>query len=98
MRIFITYCADWNYLPDATGLAAAISEEFGTKPELFPGSDGIFDVVADGKLIFSKHEVGRFPLHEEIIEMLRSWKGRNLTTEGTEVTFNKKTLWTLCFL
>ena len=53
-------------------MAAAISEEFGTKPELFPGSDGIFDVVADGKLIFSKHEVGRFPSHEEIIEMLHS--------------------------
>ncbi|MCK5256775.1 MAG: Rdx family protein [Deltaproteobacteria bacterium] len=53
-------------------MAAAISEEFGTEPELFPGSDGIFDVVANGNLIFSKHKVGRFPDHGEIIEMLRS--------------------------
>jgi hypothetical protein len=29
-------------------------------------------VVADGALVFSKHETGRFPTHGEIITALRS--------------------------
>jgi len=36
------------------------------------GTDGVFDVVADGALVFSKHETGRFPSHAEIIAALRS--------------------------
>jgi selT/selW/selH-like putative selenoprotein len=43
----------------------------GVKPQLIEGSRGVFDVVADGKLIFSKHEVDRFPEHEEILRSLR---------------------------
>lgn len=35
------------------------------------GDDGIFDVVVDGKRIFSKHETDRFPTHEEILAALR---------------------------
>lgn len=37
---------------------------------LIEGSRGIFDVKADGKLIFSKYKAGRFPEHEEILQML----------------------------
>jgi selenoprotein W-related protein len=43
----------------------------GIKPELIRGDNGIFDVVADGKLLFSKHTTGRFPTNDEIIERLR---------------------------
>ena len=39
--------------------------------ELIEGWNGVFDVVADGKLIFSKHQEERFPEHEEIIGALR---------------------------
>lgn len=35
------------------------------------GADGIFDVVADGRLVFSKHAAGRFPDEREVIEALR---------------------------
>jgi len=35
------------------------------------GDNGVFDVVADGDLIFSKHAAGRFPDEEEIVEALR---------------------------
>lgn len=35
-----------------------------------PGGRGQFDVFADGKLIFSKHEVGRFPEDREVLEKL----------------------------
>jgi selT/selW/selH-like putative selenoprotein len=37
-----------------------------------PGSTGQFDVIADGRLIFSKHKAGRFPEDEEVLGALRS--------------------------
>jgi selT/selW/selH-like putative selenoprotein len=43
----------------------------GAEPELIKGTNGVFDVVADGELIFSKHRVGRFPEDDEILELLR---------------------------
>lgn len=33
-----------------------------------PGKSGQFDVIADGKLIFSKSTAGRFPLEGEVEE------------------------------
>jgi len=38
--------------------------------ELIQGKGGVFDVVADGRLIYSKKETGRFPTHEEILSQL----------------------------
>ena len=35
------------------------------------GDNGIFDVVADGGLVFSKHAEGRFPEEAEVLEALR---------------------------
>ena len=37
---------------------------------MIEGGGGIFDVIADGKLIFSKHEVDRFPEHDEVLSQL----------------------------
>ena len=34
--------------------------------ELEVGSRGIFDVIVNGRTVFSKHEVGRFPEHDEV--------------------------------
>ena len=33
---------------------------------LKPADKGVFDIVLDGKLIFSRKEVGRFPTFDEI--------------------------------
>jgi selT/selW/selH-like putative selenoprotein len=38
--------------------------------ELRRGGGGVFDVVADGRLVFSKKQAGRFPEPEEVIEAL----------------------------
>lgn len=38
--------------------------------KLVKGSGGIFDVVADGKMVFSKHETGRFPEPDEVVAIL----------------------------
>lgn len=40
--------------------------------ELVPGEGGVFDVVADGQRVFSKHEAGRFPEPEEIVRAIRA--------------------------
>jgi len=38
---------------------------------LIKGKNGVFDVVADENLIFSKHKVGHFPDEEEVIKLLQ---------------------------
>ena len=40
-------------------------------PELIKGDSGVFDIVVDGKLIYSKDETGRFPEHDEVLSQLK---------------------------
>ena len=40
--------------------------------ELIRGDGGVFDVVVDGALRFSKHAVDRFPEDGEVLALLRS--------------------------
>lgn len=42
----------------------------GITAELKKGSGGVFDVVVDGERIYSKHETGRFPENEDILDTL----------------------------
>jgi selenoprotein W-related protein len=42
----------------------------GSEPELIAGGGGLFDVAVDGRLIFSKHDAGRFPENQEVLEKL----------------------------
>jgi selenoprotein W-related protein len=56
-------------------LAAAIKSEFGVDPTLIEGGGGIFDVKADGDMVFSKKDVGRFPEDSEVLEQLRARSG-----------------------
>ncbi|MCP4590598.1 MAG: hypothetical protein GY842_07635 [bacterium] len=51
-------------------MAAAIKDEFEVDCELIRGGGGIFDVHADGELMFSKHQAGRFPEHAEVLERI----------------------------
>jgi selenoprotein W-related protein len=53
-------------------LEAVLKREFGIEPELIKGRGGIFDVVADGKLVYSKHATGRFPEEDEVVAAIRS--------------------------
>lgn len=53
-------------------MAAVLKEELGIDAELIKGSGGVFEVVADGKLIFSKKAVGRFPEDDEILHALEA--------------------------
>jgi selenoprotein W-related protein len=51
-------------------LAAAIKRSSGTDSKLIAGANGIFDVVMDGELIYSKHQTGQFPEDSEILDLL----------------------------
>jgi selT/selW/selH-like putative selenoprotein len=44
----------------------------GVEPELVKGARGVFDVVAEGRLIFSKYKSHRFPEHDEIVQALKA--------------------------
>jgi selenoprotein W-related protein len=51
-------------------LAAELKRDLGVEATLTPGHGGVFDVTVDGKVIFSKKRVGRFPEPGEIAKML----------------------------
>ena len=50
----------------AASLAAELNEETEHEATAEEGAKGQYDVLADGKLIFSKAQEGRFPEHDEI--------------------------------
>jgi len=72
MKIEIEYCNEWNYLPTASSLAAELKEKYNVEPQLISSSGGVFEIQLDGKLIFSKKQLGRFPEDNEIQEMIDS--------------------------
>ena len=51
-----------------------MKREFGAQVELIKGSHGIFDVKANGKLVYSKESTGRFPESGEVTAVLKSKK------------------------
>jgi selenoprotein W-related protein len=53
-------------------LKATLEKEFsGIEVDLIKSSGGAFEVTVDGKKIFSKLDLGRFPEHSEILEKLK---------------------------
>jgi selT/selW/selH-like putative selenoprotein len=53
-------------------LAQAIGREFNKQPQLIKSGGGVFEIEADGVLIFSKKKEFRFPSNEEIIQKLKN--------------------------
>ena len=51
-------------------MADTVKREFDIEPSLIRGGGGIFDVEVDGKLIFSKHQTGRFPEPQEVVDRI----------------------------
>jgi len=48
-----------------------LKKKLGAEIELIAGSNGIFDVAVDGKMIFSKFEQARYPQTDEIIRLIQ---------------------------
>jgi selenoprotein W-related protein len=52
-------------------LAAALKERYGDIDlELIPSGGGVFEVVVDGRLVYSKKATGRHCTHEEVLEAI----------------------------
>ena len=52
-------------------MAAELKEQLKTDSHLIAGGGGIFDVFVDGKIVFSKKLVGRFPEPGEVAALLK---------------------------
>jgi len=55
-------------------VSAEIEQQFQLTPELTAGGGGVFDVVVDGELLFSKRASGRFPQAGEIGALIQQRK------------------------
>jgi selT/selW/selH-like putative selenoprotein len=53
-------------------VADELREAFGVEAKLVPGASGIFDVVVDEKVVYSKFETGRFPEQGEVVQKLKT--------------------------
>lgn len=51
-------------------MAAEIEKKLHVGSELIPSSGGVFEIFQDGKRIFSKKALGRFPEDGEILGLL----------------------------
>ena len=70
VKITIEYCTKWNYQPRASRLEEDLKKISGVEVELIPSTGGVFEITADGKSIFSKKEMKRFPEEGEIAGLL----------------------------
>jgi selenoprotein W-related protein len=66
MKVRIEYCVPWNYEPRALRAKARLIERGAEEVELVKGVAGVFEITIDGKLVFSKKQLGRFPEDAEI--------------------------------
>ena len=69
MKATITYCVMWNYLPDAERVSAELKSK-GIKVDLIKGSNGVFDVDIDGKVVYSIHTTGQFPNQGKLLMLI----------------------------
>lgn len=73
----IKYCQPCGYMPRAFELAKDILDAHGMaynkklSVSMEPGDHGIFDVMIDEKVVFSKEKEGRWPEDGEIAGMLK---------------------------
>ena len=74
--ITITYCIEWNYLPIASSLAAAIKDKFSLNVELKEGHAGILKVTMNGTVIYdNQSECCQLPTKEEILQKIEKLTG-----------------------
>ena len=71
MKLSIEYCSAWNYLPQASSLEVELKQNFpNMEISLISSGGGVFEIVLDGKLIFSKKAINRFPEKGEVLRII----------------------------
>ncbi len=58
-------------------MAAALKKKFGVEVEFIESGGGVFEVTADGQLIFSKRKLGRFPEEKEVLDQIEAMNGKS---------------------
>ena len=61
----------WDYKPNAVSLADELRKEFGVEANLVAGSSGIFDVILDDEIVYSKSNSGKFPEPGEVTNIIK---------------------------
>ena len=59
-------------------MADSLKAKFGEDVTITPGKSGQFDILSDGKLLFSKSHTGRFPIDGEVEQFFAKLKGVEL--------------------
>jgi len=73
-RIEIHYCTQCRWLLRAAWMAQELLTTFDqelTELTLRPGTGGVFEVRADGELLWSRKDQGRFPEITELKQLVR---------------------------
>ena len=73
-NIRIEYCISWGYVDRAVALTANLLNEHKNnigEITIIPSSGGVFELVVNDKLLFSKKELGRFPENGEAEKLTR---------------------------
>jgi selenoprotein W-related protein len=76
LRIAITYCAPCQFLARATWIAQELLttfQDYTQSLELVPGRGGTLDITVNGKVVFSKHDSGRYPEMRELKESIAAY-------------------------
>ena len=74
-RVEIEYCTQCRWLLRAAWMAQEILTTFEAEigeVALVPGKGGIFEVRAEGQLVWSRHERKRFPEIKELKQAVRN--------------------------
>ena len=73
--IEITYCTEWNYLPIASRLAAAIKDKFGLNVALKEGHDRIFKITIGDAVVYDNgSKCGQLPTEEDVVKAIEKIK------------------------
>lgn len=73
-QLKIVYCTQCRWLFRASWMAQELLSTFEQELDevaLAPASGGIFDVLLNGKIIFSRTQEGRFPESKELKQLVR---------------------------
>jgi len=74
LKLSIEYCSMWNYLPKASSLKAELEQNFPDLDiSLISSGGGVFEVILNSKLIFSKKALNRFPEKGEVAKLINNY-------------------------
>lgn len=72
-NISIEYCTSWGYVARAVALTRVLLREYGTgigELTIIPSTNGVYEVILNDELVFSKKELDRHAEKDEIEEII----------------------------